>query len=136
MSLSTFLGFGQDYVEGYFRKTGNAVFLHILREKIEKLGGNEPQTDGPEKKITRLAIGVEGGFDPSENKRKYEYKDHLNVVVFPDAVKVPYPNIDLPLLVRNSFHYFIPLYRRRHFQTTFPISSSFSILVCFILLLL
>lgn len=101
MSLKSFLGFGQDYVEGYYKKTGNAVFLHIHREKIEIPGSAEPQTDGPEKKITRLAIGVEGGFDPNENKRKYEYKDHLSIVVFPDAVKVPYPNIDLPLLVSN-----------------------------------
>ncbi|XP_055311521.1 ubiquitin carboxyl-terminal hydrolase 5 [Sitodiplosis mosellana] len=102
VSLSTFLGFGQDYVDGYYQKSGNAVFLHIFREKIEIPATNEPQTDGPEKKITRLAIGVEGGFDPSENKRKYEYKDHLNVVVFPNAVKIPYPNIDLPLLVSNA----------------------------------
>lgn len=99
MSLKSFLGFGHDYVEGYFKKTGNAVFLHIYREKIEIPGSTEVPTEGPEKKITRLAIGVEGGFDPNENKHKYEYKDHLSIVVFPNGVKVPYPNIDLPLLV-------------------------------------
>lgn len=102
MSLTTFLGFGHEYVEGYYKKTGNAVFLHIFREKFELPSLNEVQTE-PEKKITRLAIGVEGGFDPSENKPKFEYKDHLNVVVFPDAVKIPYPNIDLPLQVRCCF---------------------------------
>lgn len=102
VSLTTFLGFGQDYVEGYYRKTGNAVFLHIFREKIE-LPNSEPATDGPtEKKITRLAIGVEGGFDPEANKKKYEYKDHLSIVVFPDATKVPYPNLDFPLVVRRN----------------------------------
>lgn len=107
ISLSSFLSFGQEYVEGYYKKTGNAVFLHIFREKIELPGSNDGeaaavgQADGPEKKITRLAIGVEGGFDPNESKRKYEYKDHFNIVVFPDAVKVPYPNIDLPLLVSD-----------------------------------
>lgn len=83
------------------------MFLHIFREKIEIPGSNDESSaadaaDGPEKKITRLAIGVEGGFDPNENKRKYEYKDHLNIVVFPEAVKMPYPNIDLPLLVSTS----------------------------------
>jgi ubiquitin carboxyl-terminal hydrolase 5/13 len=57
------------------------------------------QAEGPEKKITRLAIGVEGGFDPDANKRKFEYKDHYNIVVFPAAVKIPYPNTDLPTLV-------------------------------------
>ena len=35
VSLCTFLGFGKDYVEGYFKKTGNAVFLHIQRQKTE-----------------------------------------------------------------------------------------------------
>lgn len=98
VSLTTFLGFGHDYVEGYYRKTGNAVFLHIFRERIE-LPSTEPANDGPEKKITRLAIGVEGGFDPNESKKKYEYKDHLNVIVFPNAVKIAYPSIDLPLQV-------------------------------------
>lgn len=73
------------------------MFLHIYREKIEL--PSEASTDGPEKKITRLAIGVDGGFDAEANKKKFEYKDHLNVVVFPDEVKIPYPNIDLPLLV-------------------------------------
>lgn len=115
--MKTFLGFGQDYVEGYYKKTGFAVFLHIHREKIEIQGSTDVQSDGPEKKITRLAIGVEGGFDPNENKRNYEYRDHLSIVVFPEAVKMPYPNIDLPLLVssadrnvifstkkKNSFH--------------------------------
>lgn len=91
------MGFGVNYVEGYFRKTGSAVFLHIYREKIEI--PTDVQTEGPEKKITRLAIGVEGGFDPDANKRKFEHKDHYNIVVFPDAVKIPYPNADLPILV-------------------------------------
>lgn len=105
--MTTFLGFGQEYVEGYYRKSGNAVFLHIFREKIE-LPSTEPVSDGPEKKITRLAIGVEGGFDPNENKKKYEYKDHLNVIVFPNAVKIAYPNIDLPLQVSVQCTY-IPI---------------------------
>lgn len=113
MSLTSFLGLGHDHVEGYFRKTGNAVFLHIFREKIEIPGSNEVQSDGPEKKITRLAIGVEGGFDPNENKRKYEYKDHLSIIVFPDAVKVPYPNIDLPLLVSEILDKFIEIKKFR-----------------------
>lgn len=34
VSLTSFLGFGRNYVEQYFQKTGNAVFLHIFREKI------------------------------------------------------------------------------------------------------
>jgi hypothetical protein len=35
VSLSNFLGFGQDYVERNYRRTGNAVYLHIRRKKKE-----------------------------------------------------------------------------------------------------
>lgn len=76
--------------------------MHIYREKIEI--PIEPTTDGPEKKITRLAIGVEGGFDADANKKRFEYKDNLSIVVFPNANKIPYPNIDLPLLVIIIIH--------------------------------
>lgn len=33
VSLVSFLGFGRNYVEQYFQKTGNAVFLHIKTDK-------------------------------------------------------------------------------------------------------
>lgn len=109
-------------MEGYWKATGNAVFLHLRREKKEvKLQKklqlqncfatninastlqiptvDQQVSDGPEKKITRLAIGVEGGFDPESKKRKFEYTDHYNVVVFPGHDTIPYPNDDLPLHV-------------------------------------
>jgi len=35
VSLNSFLGFGQDHVECNYRKTGNAVYLHIHRVKKE-----------------------------------------------------------------------------------------------------
>lgn len=128
VSLTTFLGFGADYVQGYFRKTGNAVFLHIFREKIplEQPVETEAQIDGPEKKITRLAIGVEGGFDPDANKVKYEYKEHYNVVVFPDAVKIPFPNNEFPLQVKHREFVFSS--RHKLIDTsTFPLQITNSI---------
>lgn len=33
--MSTFLGLGKKYVEWFYNKTGNAVFLHIRRIRIE-----------------------------------------------------------------------------------------------------
>ena len=33
--MSTFLGLGKKYVEWFFNKTGNAVFLHIRRIRKE-----------------------------------------------------------------------------------------------------
>ncbi|OWR46702.1 Ubiquitin carboxyl-terminal hydrolase 5 [Danaus plexippus plexippus] len=101
VSLTSFLGFGRNYVEQYFQKTGNAVFLHILREK-KPIPEPEQTGDGPEKKITRLAIGVEGGFDPDCGKPKYTYTEHYNVVVLPGFHTFPWPNDALPDVVKKS----------------------------------
>lgn len=35
VSLTTFFGFGKDFVERYYQKTNHAAFLHIQRTKIE-----------------------------------------------------------------------------------------------------
>ncbi|CAH2095956.1 unnamed protein product [Euphydryas editha] len=101
VSLISFLGFGRNYVEQYFQKTGNAVFLHIFREKIP-IPEPEQTGDGPEKKITRLAIGVEGGFDPDCGKPKFTYTDHYNIVVLPGFHTFPWPNDSLPDVVKQS----------------------------------
>ncbi|XP_063233361.1 ubiquitin carboxyl-terminal hydrolase 5 [Bacillus rossius redtenbacheri] len=100
VSLKTFLGFGRDYVELYHQQTGNSVFLHIVRTKRKILP--DPKGDGPEKKITRLAIGVEGGFDPDFGKKKFEYEESYSLVVMPGFVSVPWPNDSLPDIVRSS----------------------------------
>ncbi|XP_049873655.1 ubiquitin carboxyl-terminal hydrolase 5 [Pectinophora gossypiella] len=101
VSLTSFLGFGRNYVEQYFQKTGNAVFLHIQREK-KPVPEPEKTGDGPEKKITRLAIGVEGGFDPDYGKTKYTYTDHYSVVVLPGFHTFPWPDTALPEVVRKA----------------------------------
>lgn len=56
----------------------------------------EQTGDGPEKKITRLAIGVEGGFDPECGKPKFTYTDHYSVVVLPGFHTFPWPDPNLP----------------------------------------
>ncbi|XP_070502099.1 ubiquitin carboxyl-terminal hydrolase 5 [Chironomus tepperi] len=99
ISLTSFLSFGKDYVERYYQKTKNAVFLHIKRTKTEI-----PQNDseeGPEKKITRLAIGLEGGLQDNSAK-KYNYEDNYQIVVFPSQTKYPFPNDNLPAIVVES----------------------------------
>uniref|UniRef100_A0A182W997 Ubiquitin carboxyl-terminal hydrolase n=1 Tax=Anopheles minimus TaxID=112268 RepID=A0A182W997_9DIPT len=106
VSLASFLGFGEQHVRAYADRTGNRVFLHLKRDKIEitdpAADGAGGGADGPEKKITRLAIGVEGGYTGAESK-KYEYKEHFQVVVFDDpVVRLDYPNVDLPLQVQNA----------------------------------
>lgn len=65
----------------------------------------EESSDGPEKKITRLAIGLEGGFAPDSTKPKFEYIDHHSVILLPEFTSIPWPNPDLPVEVSVNFKY-------------------------------
>lgn len=57
------------------------------------------QGDGPEKKVTRLAIGVEGGFDPNAAGKKYEIEEFYSVVVLPSFTAFAWPNNRFPEIV-------------------------------------
>lgn len=96
--LSTFLGFSRKYVERRYTKTGNAVYLHLKTVK------KEIKDDLPAAKKaapTRLAIGVEGGFDVDLGK-KYEYEHHHSLVVLPNFDSLPLPSSELPEVVQMS----------------------------------
>ncbi|XP_018018009.1 ubiquitin carboxyl-terminal hydrolase 5 isoform X2 [Hyalella azteca] len=97
--LNTFLGFGRKYVLDYSNKSGNCVFLHRTRTRREVPSEKEAE---PDKKIARLAIGVEGGFNPDVGAKKYEYSTTLAVVILPDFEVITLPNDDLPQLVLES----------------------------------
>ncbi|KAH8264916.1 hypothetical protein KR038_007626 [Drosophila bunnanda] len=107
--LQSFLGFGEAYVREYASKTGHQVFLHIHRVKTPKEGEaadaecNPEEEAGPERKITRLAIGVEGGYNESDMAKKYEIKDTYSIVVAPQLdKKLPYPDPELPMRVTQA----------------------------------
>lgn len=102
VNLTTFLGFGKEFIGPYSEKSGNAVFLHIHKEKtlISKSESEKIDTTGPERKITRLAIGVEGGADLKS--KKVTFKESYYIVVVPEMVQIPYPNDDLPLIIQQS----------------------------------
>ncbi|XP_068142041.1 ubiquitin carboxyl-terminal hydrolase 5 [Drosophila tropicalis] len=106
--LNSFLGFGEAYVRQYATKTGNCVFLHIKREKtLKEREAQDQETDteaaGPERKITRLAIGVEGGYNETDMAKKYEIKDTYSIVVSPQLEKkLPYPDPELPMRVTQA----------------------------------
>ncbi|KAL5289705.1 USP5 family protein [Megaselia abdita] len=99
--LSTFLCFGEDYVEIYSLKSRNCVFLHLNREKKIKQHESISLDSQPEPKITKLALGIEGGFSTNDIN-KFEYKDVYNIIVFPAKVKFPYPDKNLPCLIQQS----------------------------------
>jgi ubiquitin carboxyl-terminal hydrolase 5/13 len=65
--------------------------FQILQIKLDVL------EDGPDKKITRLAIGTPGGFNP--DAQKYIYEEQYQIIVLPDHTTFSYPNDDLPQIV-------------------------------------
>ncbi|XP_006818005.1 ubiquitin carboxyl-terminal hydrolase 5-like [Saccoglossus kowalevskii] len=97
--MKTFLGFGKDHVLRHFNKTGNSIYLHL--KTIKKLKPKtEAKEDPPKKKPTRLAIGVEGGFDV-EDEEEFEYEEQNSVVILPDFASIPLPNAALPEKVQS-----------------------------------
>ncbi|XP_018328261.1 ubiquitin carboxyl-terminal hydrolase 5 [Agrilus planipennis] len=99
ISLTSFWGLGKDYVELYHRKTGHSVFLHIKREWYKVPSSS--QGDGPEKKITRLAIGMEGGFDPSK-ENKFEFRETYTIVILPSFKSLSWPDSQFPDIINKS----------------------------------
>ncbi|XP_046375139.2 ubiquitin carboxyl-terminal hydrolase 5-like [Haliotis rufescens] len=95
--MNTFLGVGKKHLMRHYNKTGNAVFLRIKRIRIEI-----PQTEEaePQVKPTKLAIGVEGGFQVDE--KKFRFEETTSVVVMPNHLEIAVPNPDLPDAVQIS----------------------------------
>ncbi|CAI5985125.1 unnamed protein product [Closterium sp. NIES-64] len=103
VDLNSFLAFSERAAAWQHAKTGNAVFLRIREVEKEKEGkedeeGEEMDKEPPSKKPTLLAIGVEGGFNP---EKEVQYETRYSVVLLPDKLELPYPNNDLPEIVRR-----------------------------------
>ncbi|XP_074015224.1 ubiquitin carboxyl-terminal hydrolase 5 isoform X5 [Numenius arquata] len=61
---------------------------------------NTSAGDPPRKKPTRLAIGVEGGFDITEEK--FEYDEDVKIVILPEHLDIPRDGLEgLPDMVRD-----------------------------------
>ncbi|KAI1885774.1 hypothetical protein AGOR_G00207260 [Albula goreensis] len=84
--MNTFLGFGSQYVDRHYNRTGQRAYLHITRtRKAQKDDDNSSGSgDPPKKKPTRLAIGIEGGFDVEQD----QYEEEVKVVLLPDRQEV------------------------------------------------
>ncbi|VDK70838.1 unnamed protein product [Litomosoides sigmodontis] len=80
--LERFAGFCSDHVMGYYKRTARKGFLWCKQIKKMLAEAEEPQD-----KVTKLAIGVEGGFSSGP---KYEITSEYAVVLCPDVdEKVP-----------------------------------------------
>jgi ubiquitin carboxyl-terminal hydrolase 5/13 len=68
VSLSDFQGFGSDFVGLNSDRTGAKLYLNIKWTKIPKPTPPPEEASAP----TKLAIGVEGGFQVDEEQFDYE----------------------------------------------------------------
>ncbi|KAI9999721.1 hypothetical protein NQD34_011564 [Periophthalmus magnuspinnatus] len=84
--MNTFLGFGSQYVNRHYARTGQRAYLHITRTRKPKSEDDSNSAAGhpPKKKPTRLAIGIEGGFDVDQD----QYEEDIKVVILPDRQEV------------------------------------------------
>ncbi|KAG5856255.1 hypothetical protein ANANG_G00006100 [Anguilla anguilla] len=98
--MNTFLGFGSQYVDRHYSRTGQRAYLHITRtRKAQKEDDNSSGSgDPPKKKPTRLAIGIEGGFDVEQD----QYEEEVKVVLLPDRQEVTSEDLaSMPEVVRE-----------------------------------
>ncbi|CAF1332154.1 unnamed protein product [Adineta steineri] len=97
--MSTFRGLGKDHVARHCKANpGKNVFLHILRRrKPIPIDSNIEQP-----KVTKLAIGIEGGFDPNGTKR-FTFEEKYSIYIHPNVI-IAYPdeNDKLPEHVQQS----------------------------------
>ncbi|XP_042345251.1 ubiquitin carboxyl-terminal hydrolase 5 isoform X1 [Plectropomus leopardus] len=84
--MNSFLGFGSQYVERHHARTGQRAYFHITRTRKAKKEDDNNSGSGhpPKKKPTRLAIGIEGGFDVEQE----QYEEDVKVVILPDRQEV------------------------------------------------
>jgi len=53
--------------------------------------------DAPtERKVTRLAIGVDGGFDPDAENTKYRTIENYSIIILPSFKSFPIETTELP----------------------------------------
>ena len=69
----------------------------LIQQKIPQ---NDCEVTKP--KITKLAIGVDGGFDITD-KNKHEFDEINSIVILPQFAVIPLPNPELPEQVLSHF---------------------------------
>jgi len=99
VSFSTLQGFCKEHVKLFTQKHGKEGFLHLMKvpRPVAKALADEPAA----KKPTKLAIGVEDGFDLEKDKVQY---DDVNSVVIlnhdgSENAHFQLPNQELPEMV-------------------------------------
>lgn len=97
ISMKTFEAVGEEFLDYHYDRYGHKVYLHHkqLRYRI-----NKPESSSLKPK--RLAIGLEGGFDPDAPSREFRVENSYSVFIMPQRIHIQYPNPELPELILQS----------------------------------
>lgn len=98
VSLYSLIGLCKNHLDLHYQKTTESLYLHILKTARPPTAQSEDVP--PVKKPTRLAIGVEGGFEGTHER--VEYDETLAVVALPEKASVSWPSEGLPQKVRRK----------------------------------
>lgn len=71
----------------YVNKTNRHLFLHLKQVKRPKKESMETQESGIPEKVSKMAIGVEGGFSSDIKKDEYDDFNEIVVIKGPDSWK-------------------------------------------------
>ena len=98
--MSTFRGLGKNHLARHCQNNPeNNVFLHILRRRkpVPVDNNSEQQT-----KVTKLAIGIEGGFNVNQSN-KFTFEEIHSIYIHPNvSIRYPDESNQLPEHVKQS----------------------------------
>ncbi len=99
-SLTTFQSFGISHVRSHFGRHGYPLYLRQQFRRVRK--AEAPVTNGmnAETVPTKMAIGLEGGFDLAQTP--YDVIKRYSIVCFPGEEEVLYPSEDVPKNVADA----------------------------------
>ena len=75
------------------------TLLHRKRTKVPKADDDKAKKDEVPEKVSRMAIGVPGGFNPDE--KKFDFVEENSVVLMPGFKTFPLDDPDIPLAIQG-----------------------------------
>ena len=97
MNLSTFLGFGADYVHHDVNRNKGKLYVHFQYFETPR---EEPEAEA-QAVPTKLAINVDGGFQANAEKYDVTKQHSLAVWTGSSFEDIPLPNTEIPEFVSN-----------------------------------
>lgn len=100
VNLITYQGVGQRYLHIDAKKSNAVLYLHEKFHQIPRETSNESEE---KQEITKLAIGVEGGFN---TQKKYDIIEEYSLIILTEnkesiLATIPLPSTEIPEFITN-----------------------------------